>query len=559
MSNSTVSEFFGFRSDCIFWPVVLALLALIVLNPMHVNKDCLVYLEMGEMLVQGKLPHVDFGDVNPPLIIYLSAIPALMAKLLPLNKILIFLLLVWGLVVWSTVFMRRLFLRSGLAISQADVSVFLLFWSLFSAWVYYQNDFGQRDYLFMMLFVPYFVARWIRWQDGKISLSLAVGAGFAGAVGVCVKPHFIAIALACEVYWIVLYRQLSKLFQAETLVWGITGCCYAIHFMLLPEPVRAGIFHRWLPFVLAKYHAYYSPLTTLLRGKTIWPAFIVGLLPVAITSSRKEGLWRMVPSLSVLLFGSLLVYLWQHKGWSYHTAPYMGSALLILGVAATETFAFTDEMQGGKSFRFKATIGTAFLIVFSCAVLLVAAAGFRSGSWGPNTRVDTPFSKIIAEHSLPGDRILTVTTSMEMDGPLHTVLLMERKPADRWFYTFWLGMLYAGVKADEKGQFPYHSRSEAPEEEKLFIKELEEDISEFRPKLIFVLDYQGCQGCPQHFSIMEYLTKIGLMNKIGKRYRLLTNESGYSVFILNGPSRESEKSGKATPGRRSVTSASAAR
>ncbi|MGO9567905.1 MAG: hypothetical protein ACLP5H_10220 [Desulfomonilaceae bacterium] len=543
MSESTVSEFFGFRSDCIFWPVILALLSLIMLNPMHINKDCMIYLEMGKMLVQGKLPYVDFGEVNPPLIIYLSAIPALMAKLLPLNIILIFLLLVWGLVVWSTLFMRRLFLRSGLAIPRADVSMFLLFWSLFSVWVYYQNDFGQRDYLFMMLFIPFFVARWIRCQDGEISFSLAVGAGFAGAVGVCVKPHFIVVALACEAYWIVSYRQLSKLFQAETLVLGITGCCYAIHFMLLPGIVKTSIFHRWLPFVMAKYHAYDSPLTTLLRGKTFWPAFIVGLLPVAITSSRKEGLWRMAPSLSVLAFGCLLVYLWQHKGFSYHTAPYIGAAMLILGAAAAEAFAFADQPQNGKSFRFKATIGAGFLIVFSCAALLVAAAGFRTGSWGFNSRVDTPFSKIIAENSLPGDRILTVTSSLDMDGPLYTTLLMERKPAHRWFFTFWMGMLYAGVEADEKGQFPYHSRSEAPEEEIRLIHELEEDISKFNPKLIFVLNHQGCQGCPQHFSIMEYSKKIGLMNEIGKRYRLLTNESGYSVFILNSPSRKIKKSG----------------
>jgi hypothetical protein len=535
MVESKMSEFFGFRRDSVFWPVLLALLALILLNPMRVNHDCLVYLEMGRMLVEGKVPYIDFGEVNPPLIIYLNAIPPLFGKLVPINVVLIFLILVWGLIVWSTLSARRLLLNSGLGLLRPDVAVALLFWSLFSIWVYAQNDFGQRDYLFMLLFVPFFVSRWVRWEGGNISLPLAIGTGLAAAVGVCVKPHFILVAGLCELCWVCSHRRLRDLFQAETFAFGIAGLCYAAHFVFLPEAVKESIFQRWLPFIMATYHAYDEPLTKLLKVKTFWAAFTVGCVPFVIRSSRKVGLWRMGPSLSMLVIGSLLVYLWQHKGFTYHTAPYVGGALLLLGIATSEIFAFSDEPESGKSFRLRFPMSVGCAILFVAAVFLVTGAGLRSGGWTTASRADGPFSEIIAQHSQKGDTILTLTSSL-VDSPLHTVLLMERRPAHRYFFTFWMGMLYAAAKEDKGTIFPYHSRSTAPPEEMRLIKELEEDLARFKPKLIFVHNKRGCQGCPPNFSIDEYADKIGLMGEISKHYRLLTTESGYSVYILNHPS-----------------------
>ena len=69
----------SFPSISLFWPIIAGLGALIALNPMRIKSDCALYLEMGRQLLEGKLPYVDFGEVNPPLIIYLNAIPAFVA------------------------------------------------------------------------------------------------------------------------------------------------------------------------------------------------------------------------------------------------------------------------------------------------------------------------------------------------------------------------------------------------------------------------------------------------------------------------------------------------
>ena len=102
-----------FSGLSLFWPIIAGLAALIALNPMRIKSDCALYLEMGRQLLEGKLPYVDFGEVNPPLIIYLNAIPAFFAKYVGINIIVVFLFTILGLLIWSTLSIRKSLLVSS--------------------------------------------------------------------------------------------------------------------------------------------------------------------------------------------------------------------------------------------------------------------------------------------------------------------------------------------------------------------------------------------------------------------------------------------------------------
>ena len=94
------------------WNLLLAVafagsLAYILFNPLSTSVGSALYLQAGEMLLEGQTPYVDFVDINPPLIIYFSALWAGAAKLFGVHPILIFSLGVWLLSGLSVLATRR--------------------------------------------------------------------------------------------------------------------------------------------------------------------------------------------------------------------------------------------------------------------------------------------------------------------------------------------------------------------------------------------------------------------------------------------------------------------
>ena len=88
-----------------FNAVLISLLALLVLLPLallnasHLSPDCAIYLDCAQRILAGQLPYVDFWDPNPPLIMYLSVPPVLLAKYTGLSVVESFMLSVWLFVV----------------------------------------------------------------------------------------------------------------------------------------------------------------------------------------------------------------------------------------------------------------------------------------------------------------------------------------------------------------------------------------------------------------------------------------------------------------------------
>ncbi|MBK7838137.1 MAG: hypothetical protein IPJ49_10765 [Candidatus Obscuribacter sp.] len=48
--------------------------------PYAISGDTAMYLQTGQFLLEGKLPYRDFQDLNPPLIMYVCALPALLPE-----------------------------------------------------------------------------------------------------------------------------------------------------------------------------------------------------------------------------------------------------------------------------------------------------------------------------------------------------------------------------------------------------------------------------------------------------------------------------------------------
>lgn len=143
------------------------ILVRIAVDPRAAHCDVGQFLLAGRMILEGKVPFVDIIDTNPPLIMYLSAIPAALERVVPLHAATIFNLLTLGAVAASAWSLRVLLRRPETGLSGGEADYATLAWTCFSLGVHLNQSYGQRDHLFVLAFFPHAILRWVRFDCGK--------------------------------------------------------------------------------------------------------------------------------------------------------------------------------------------------------------------------------------------------------------------------------------------------------------------------------------------------------------------------------------------------------
>lgn len=570
----------------LLWVVFLGMFLYIVNHPLDINHDSAYFLDCGRQMLAGKLQYVDFIDPNPPLITYLHFIPALIASLLPLHIILVFSLLVLSLIIWSTLTIRRIVFVSNIEFNRESLGIILLLWCMFSFCLGFH--YGQREHLYVLLYFPFFMMRWVRWEGGEIHLPTAVIVSVAAIIGACMKPYYLFVCLAPELYWAISKRNARNLLNLEMIIVICLGFTYAAHFLLLPDKMLEEFFNRWVPLEVQKYHVYNVPFYHLIMSFKFPFLFIMALLPFLFPSIQKGDFGNLTRPLAIFTLASLLVYLVQLKGFPYHTIPALYGGMLIFAIIANQItqslflnekqialrsvlgliiqliaiaiLAYSDRLNYVPRYLpvMKGLVITLFVVmthvqikqyfyrrrkkedlrftsgmVSQVVVLMAISILLLKWNYRRNSLTkENPLAKIISSYTREGDPILFINTSLIPPYPL--LLQMNRQPASRHLYAFPLAMVYDGVKRSAGGEFPYRIDGEQSQEEKRVLREYAEDIATNRPPLIFVHNEKFCSGCPEGFNMMEYLTKIGFIEKAMAEYKLLSTLPKFDVFVLKG-------------------------
>jgi hypothetical protein len=132
-------------------------------------------------------------EAHPPPLHFLHLIPILISNFTTLSSVLSFNLMASSLAIFSGILV-------GLSSDKPWQFLSGLFWSTFVLISANDYIFGQREYFFMLAWIPYLLARCgsgtpSRWTQ-------AVAGAFAGFM-VCIKPHFIVVVAGTEaVIWI---------------------------------------------------------------------------------------------------------------------------------------------------------------------------------------------------------------------------------------------------------------------------------------------------------------------------------------------------------------------
>jgi hypothetical protein len=325
------------RDGAITGAVSLALLVLVstvvlitaIRSPQKDDVAWLLYV--ARKWLGGKQLYVDLVEVNPPLIVWIYAIPAWIADKLAVEPKLaaepFFALLMLGSAGWCAQLLhgRANLFADRLPVFSAIAIVLLALPGI---------EFGQREHLLIAAALPY-LCLYARELDGEAEPRL-VGtlAGIVAGLGCALKPTYAFAFLAIEA--VALLRG-HRVLRAAPLAAAAAAGLYGIGVLLFCP----AFLDKAVPLALALYGGtdttcweIISESTRLLFGQAV----IVLLVWSSHTTMARQSPFKrhLLLALTAFALVATVVFVLQGKNWFYHRLPATTATLLalILWIAA---------------------------------------------------------------------------------------------------------------------------------------------------------------------------------------------------------------------------------
>jgi hypothetical protein len=521
------------REPLLYFASILVFLLVatsLVVDPLRVNYDVAVAISIARLLLRGATPYVDYVNLNPPLIHYLHVLPAWVAARLGANPIVTFSWLVMGLTGWTVFAVHRITrnLENRPAATTIE-AVIVLDVALISWKLAVYNAFGQREHLFILLFLPYFLLRWLRLHHHKeVGKNFAIIVGVLAAIGICLKPHFLLIWIAVEAFLALETGSLRKSVTAELLTVVVAGLGYAVHFLLLPAAVRAGIGEMLALLGSGGYRAYgdYSPIGIFTSDLKI---ITVALAPFVFVRDRRGELGSLLRLSGVLVLASLAEAALQSRGFFYHGIPVWTWMYLIVLLAV---FGYgipvgVDRSNG----RVRTWLGSAVRQGLTVLVYVLVVGSFlgwadilsRTTILAPST--PEAITLAIEENSQVEDTVYVLSTGT---GLFRSVLQADRLAVSKFFPDFPIAFSLAGVT---DGSSLYGNPASLPEELEDRLTGIQQEILKAEPDLIVVDGARTCSGCPTGLDLATLLSESGFTQRvILPAYSVIGTYEGHELY-----------------------------
>jgi len=268
-------------------------------------------------LLDGKNYVTDFFIPNPPLTLYLYALPVYVNKItgISIHFLTILYIFIWA--TFSLAFCARL--MGGW---REDASRFIMLPLLaFIFLIFPQVEIGQRDCMLLIFTMPYLLSMVNRLNGIKPSNLSALTVGILLAMSVGIKPQYIFVPLLVEGYYLFVRKKWTANFRLDTLsavflFLFYIGIIYIFHFKFLSVI---------LPYMMKNYYlALRQPLLVLLS--TFQTLFCFIPIIIFILVPHKKNLEKV---LLMALLGFFLLYFSQRTLFPHHAIPFFSLAILL--------------------------------------------------------------------------------------------------------------------------------------------------------------------------------------------------------------------------------------
>ena len=285
------------------------------------NHDVAWIVYSAGWLLDGAAYGRDLVEVQPPLPWWLAMLPVGIARLLGTPPGPTFVCFTIAYAVASLALTRAALTHAGSALAPSNGFFLFAATVLLFAPGY---EFGQREHYLLVAALPYLAACEAAASGQRLPRGLAVAIGLFSAAGFCLKPHFLLLPAAAELW--VLWRTRRLRIRAEALALAGFAIAYAAAiFVWAPDFVSGN-----LSDALGSYWTYSE------TPRRFATNFALAFAPLAVAAIL---LWWSAPQrrrgaafLFVGAAAAIVVALLQFKGWPYHLLP--GIGLVALACAA---------------------------------------------------------------------------------------------------------------------------------------------------------------------------------------------------------------------------------
>jgi hypothetical protein len=319
--------------------VMWRLLTIPAIHPLRISPDQSMFVAIGELLLQGKRPYVDFFDINPPLAFYIHIAPNLVARYLGFTQPQAFWYTTIALWFYSVSFSLWLLWRQ---VKNPESFVFMpliVSFSYLTLFLSGQDEFGQREHLFLLLFLPLFIVRWLRWKSAAMPAAAAITAALLASVGLFLKPSYLIAAIALEALWLRENKNWKCLFAPEAIVCMLFGLIYAGFLFAMPQSMKNGYFGLMVPVFTLGYGEYGTSLMFQLMGwGPYFKDYLLLLINTCILGIFLNRFSSLITPLLVFSLWGFASYLLQGQPWLNHALPFLAGAYMLAGVEAAIIF-----------------------------------------------------------------------------------------------------------------------------------------------------------------------------------------------------------------------------
>lgn len=461
--------------------VMAQILLLILLHPGYVCFDSAINLQYSQLVLESKVPYVDFIDTNFPTAFYQFVCPAWVAAQCHLGLPLAVNIFTWLLTVCS---LLCSYLVIHNRISNDDVPLLgaILFgFTILNLPLFFH--YAQKEHILILLFMPFFFMRWLRRQDVCFGLWLPFLAGSAAAVGICIKPPiYLILATTIESYWLTIGKRVRARLLDPEMRACITTILLVLIWFVSWTPMRNAFLERWVPFMISGVGAYCCSLHKLLflgqyLGSMTTVVTMILICIIALLIHRHHGL--IVPLLIWTMSGYLM-YAIQGRGSTTHTIVMVAGCFMLANLELALAAKWIGNTHVAAIIYFKKAWGsyiTQFAIysfMLCCLLPWLIRNSFTTG------KTVEEFQSFLHTWLHAGDSVFIVSDHVYPAYPC--LVQLDARPASRYAWTFPLTMYKYLLKhtASSKQRVIYEQGKHR------IIQEIYDDLRESHPVIIAV-------------------------------------------------------------------------
>jgi hypothetical protein len=481
-------------------PAIIMGIAIYLLGGTLLSHDISWYLISTGWWLDGVEIYADILELNPPLAFYLTAIPVWIARVTGLDPMTTFKGFVLMLTAGSLLLSQRLLAREiqfSPAARRAVLAVAAVGLLLLPI-----GDFGQRDHLFTILFLPFLVMNLL---SKPVSAPVRAGVALWATFGIALKHYFVLLPLTILIYQVIARRSLRPVFNVEYLVIGAMLVLYVAASVIL----HPAYFDSVVPLTMQVYGAFDKPfMFTLFRVMPLILVLLIALMFLVMNRARPRS-----NSVAVLTgAAAIAVFLIQSKGWSYQHIP--ANQYVVVAVIWTAL-----TLSQAREQWWPTTIA-------AMSVMLLLATALRQGPY------HSPFAQAVEPYftCAPGERSFQIFSSTVSTGfPLAN--LAKATPANR-APTLWL---FPGAS--------YRlSLTEKPAEQAIYRATLQEararvlmDFFRTAPQVVIIDESQQKQYFNgASFDYLAYFSENRGFAEAWRNYALKGHVGNYAVYAREG-------------------------